>query len=236
MYCVQKQAREDAYELKQVVSQSRIAVNTASSPSPARANLAETSFDEPAAMQHSTFLGNTSTPGRTQFPGVPPTGASVLVGTTQVGEMTGSIREIQRRHLADGRAHAREQHEAALPCPAETTFAVGQRHQTLNRYKNILPNDGTRVVLSGPDPLVNPATYINANTVEFPGVPRPSRYILFQAPLPHTINDTWRMLTEQRVELVVRAREGVRQRCGAASTARLPCARRAGWICAAPTF
>lgn len=45
--------------------------------------------------------------------------------------------------------------------------------------------------------------YINANVVEFPGVPVPLRYVLHQACKDKTVGDTWQMYWQMKVELVV---------------------------------
>ncbi len=71
-----------------------------------------------------------------------------------------------------------------------------------NRYKDILPFDSTRVILSE-YPGVPGSDYINANHVK--GASGSNAYIAAQGPLPHTINDFWRMVVECEVQVIVMA-------------------------------
>ncbi|KAJ8399939.1 hypothetical protein AAFF_G00406690 [Aldrovandia affinis] len=70
-----------------------------------------------------------------------------------------------------------------------------------NRFSDVLPYDWSRVKL----PTINndySSDYINACYV--PGYGNNSRqYIAAQGPLPHTVNDFWRMCWEQRVHSIV---------------------------------
>ena len=72
-----------------------------------------------------------------------------------------------------------------------------------NRFREILPNEGTRVVL---DPINSrgDGDYINANYVDgrrLFGVP--FVYIAAQAPLPGTVADFWRMVYENNTAFIV---------------------------------
>jgi protein-tyrosine phosphatase len=72
-----------------------------------------------------------------------------------------------------------------------------------NRYRDVLPNEGTRVVL---DPLNDrgDGDYINANYIDARrlfGVP--FVYIAAQAPLKHTVFDFWRMVFENNAVFIV---------------------------------
>ncbi|XP_064604799.1 tyrosine-protein phosphatase non-receptor type 12-like [Liolophura sinensis] len=69
-----------------------------------------------------------------------------------------------------------------------------------NRYKDILPFDATRVTLQ-PKPGEPGSDYINANFVR--GANGKKAYIASQGPLPHTVQDFWRMLWEYKIEVVV---------------------------------
>ncbi len=71
-----------------------------------------------------------------------------------------------------------------------------------NRYKDILPFDSTRVTLSE-YPGVPGSDYINANHVK--GASGSNAYIAAQGPLPHTVNDFWRMVVECEVQVIVMA-------------------------------
>ncbi|XP_032423417.1 tyrosine-protein phosphatase non-receptor type 18 isoform X2 [Xiphophorus hellerii] len=71
-----------------------------------------------------------------------------------------------------------------------------------NRYKDILPYDQTRVVLSlqtsGSD-----SDYINASFVQ--GATGDCRYIASQAPLSSTLTDFWRMIWQHKIKVIVMA-------------------------------
>eukprot|EP00049_Salpingoeca_infusionum_P018830 m.358959 g.358959 ORF g.358959 m.358959 type:complete len:2697 (+) comp18357_c0_seq1:279-8369(+) len=79
----------------------------------------------------------------------------------------------------------------------------------LNRYMNILPNPRTRVRLQEVDG--DPRTaYINANYIHgWDGAPQ--AYIATQGPVPHTINDFWRLVWESNTKAVVMV-TGIRER------------------------
>ncbi|XP_058157200.1 tyrosine-protein phosphatase non-receptor type 18 isoform X3 [Dasypus novemcinctus] len=71
-----------------------------------------------------------------------------------------------------------------------------------NRYKDVLPYDQTRVILSllqeeGHD------DYINGNFIR--GVDGSQAYIATQGPLPHTLLDFWRMVWEFGVKVILMA-------------------------------
>ncbi|XP_048252888.1 tyrosine-protein phosphatase non-receptor type 12-like isoform X2 [Haliotis rufescens] len=82
-----------------------------------------------------------------------------------------------------------------------------------NRYKDILPYDYHRVVLSKQDGAEG-SDYINASFIK--DVNGKNGYIASQGPLPHTVNDFWRMLWEYKVEIVFmvcREEESGRPKC-----------------------
>ena len=71
-----------------------------------------------------------------------------------------------------------------------------------NRYKDILPFDYSRVTLSE-YPGVPGSDYINANYIK--GASGSNAYIASQGPLPHTVNDWWRLVVEREVQVIVMA-------------------------------
>ena len=82
-----------------------------------------------------------------------------------------------------------------------------------NRYKDILPFNYSRVILSE-YPEVTGSDYINANYIK--GASGSNAYIASQGPLPHTVNDWWRMVVEKEVQVIVMAcneQEGGKHKC-----------------------
>ncbi|XP_038647680.1 tyrosine-protein phosphatase non-receptor type 13 isoform X9 [Scyliorhinus canicula] len=65
-----------------------------------------------------------------------------------------------------------------------------------NRYKNILPYDGTRV------PLGEEQGYINASFINIPVDKKDYTYIACQGPLPQTQADFWQMVWEQECNII----------------------------------
>ncbi|XP_078070170.1 tyrosine-protein phosphatase non-receptor type 13 isoform X2 [Mustelus asterias] len=75
---------------------------------------------------------------------------------------------------------------------------VGQTkdNRRKNRYKNILPYDGTRVLLG------EEQGYINASFIKIPVDTKDCTYIACQGPLPHTLADFWQMVWEQESNII----------------------------------
>ncbi|KAJ8370471.1 hypothetical protein SKAU_G00104990 [Synaphobranchus kaupii] len=83
-----------------------------------------------------------------------------------------------------------------------TKAAEKQGNVKKNRYKDVVPYDHTRVKLS----LITSDTdtdYINGNFIK--GALTQKAYIATQGPLPHTVQDFWRMIWEYNVEIIVMA-------------------------------
>lgn len=75
-----------------------------------------------------------------------------------------------------------------------------------NRYKNILPFDETRIILTDVDPSVPGSDYINANMIQLPDDSMPRgyrRYIATQGCLLHTSQDFWLMALQQECSIIV---------------------------------
>ncbi|PIO37167.1 hypothetical protein AB205_0105150, partial [Aquarana catesbeiana] len=69
-----------------------------------------------------------------------------------------------------------------------------------NRYTNILPYDFSRVKLVSTDEEEG-ADYINANFI--PGYTSVQEYIATQGPLPDTRNEFWKMILQQKSQVIV---------------------------------
>ncbi|KAK5864109.1 hypothetical protein PBY51_001076 [Eleginops maclovinus] len=75
-------------------------------------------------------------------------------------------------------------------------------HMIKDRYKTILPNPESRVVLRNPEEEAEPDRYINANYIRgYRGVPR--AYIATQGPMLHTVGDFWDMVWQERSSIIV---------------------------------
>lgn len=70
-------------------------------------------------------------------------------------------------------------------------------HMIKDRYKTILPNPESRVILRSPEEEVGPDRYINANYIRgYRGASR--AYIATQGPMLHTVGDFWDMVWQER--------------------------------------
>lgn len=116
-----------------------------------------------------------------------------LEGEVQAGETTYEKEFLQLKAFSDSLKHLAE-----FSC-AQGEIEVNRKK---NRYKDILPFDQTRVLLSD-YPGVPGSDYINANFIK--GASGSNAYIAAQGPLPHTVNDFWRMVVETEVQVVVMA-------------------------------
>ncbi|XP_071529617.1 tyrosine-protein phosphatase non-receptor type 2-like isoform X2 [Panulirus ornatus] len=79
-----------------------------------------------------------------------------------------------------------------LPC----TEARAPINRNLNRYRDVLPYDHSRIVLTETN-----TNYINASLVKAACVNR--SYILTQGPLPHTTPHFWLMIWQQKVKGII---------------------------------
>jgi tyrosine-protein phosphatase non-receptor type 12/18/22 len=89
-------------------------------------------------------------------------------------------------------AHYRDQNVY----PAESGGLSVNRKK--NRFKDIVPFEYTRVSLH-PIEGVDGSDYVNANYIQ--GADGNVTYIAAQGPLPHTVNDFWRMLWYHNIEV-----------------------------------
>ncbi|XP_053559355.1 tyrosine-protein phosphatase non-receptor type 13 isoform X2 [Bombina bombina] len=89
---------------------------------------------------------------------------------------------------------------------------IGQtkENKKKNRYKNILPYDGTRV------PIGTSEGYINASFIKIPVGNEEFVYIACQGPLPSTVADFWQMVWEQNssvISMMTQEVEGEKIKC-----------------------
>ncbi|XP_031695678.1 tyrosine-protein phosphatase non-receptor type 7-like, partial [Anarrhichthys ocellatus] len=75
-------------------------------------------------------------------------------------------------------------------------------HMMKDRYKTILPNPESRVVLRSPEEEAGPNRYINANYIRgYGGAPR--AFIATQGPMVHTVGDFWDMVWQEKSSIIV---------------------------------
>ncbi|KAI4884933.1 hypothetical protein NFI96_025359 [Prochilodus magdalenae] len=104
--------------------------------------------------------------------------------------------------IASEYARIRQQNGSMKELHGLTTETGGMKENAKkNRYKDILPYDQTRVLLS-PIPDYN-SDYINANFVQ--GATQNKTYLATQGPLIHTLVDFWRMIWQYNVQVIVMA-------------------------------
>ncbi|XP_050366614.1 protein-tyrosine-phosphatase PTP1 [Argentina anserina] len=84
------------------------------------------------------------------------------------------------------------------------TVALDSVNVSKNRYTDVVPFDQTRVVLSCcKDYRPEARGYINASFISACSSENISRFIATQGPLPHTYEDFWEMVLENRCPVVV---------------------------------
>ncbi|XP_053173615.1 tyrosine-protein phosphatase non-receptor type 7-like [Scomber japonicus] len=75
-------------------------------------------------------------------------------------------------------------------------------HMIKDRYKTILPNPESRVILRSPEEEAGPDRYINANYIRgYRGAQR--SYIATQGPMLHTVGDFWDMVWQERSSIII---------------------------------
>ncbi|CAF1092986.1 unnamed protein product [Adineta ricciae] len=88
----------------------------------------------------------------------------------------------------------------------KNNIALLNVNRGLNRFRDVLPYDDTRVRLQH-----GPNDYINANFVEVPWANR--KYILTQGPLPSTSEHFWQMVWEQNSRVIVMLTRLIEKEC-----------------------
>ncbi|CAN6543779.1 unnamed protein product [Malus baccata var. baccata] len=84
------------------------------------------------------------------------------------------------------------------------TVGLDKVNSSKNRYTDVVPFDKNRVVLnSSKDYRPSARGYINASLITTSSSESISRFIATQGPLPHTYEDFWEMVLEQRCPVVI---------------------------------
>lgn len=81
-----------------------------------------------------------------------------------------------------------------------TSVALAEENREKNRSDLVVPYDRNRVILT-PLPGREHSTYINATFIE--GYDNAESFIITQDPMENTVNDFWRMVSEQGISVVV---------------------------------
>ncbi|XP_072348469.1 receptor-type tyrosine-protein phosphatase H-like [Scyliorhinus torazame] len=128
-------------------------------------------------------------------------------------QMNPILREVKSVPVGEYESYFQSRH-------ADTDFGFAEEYQSLsmvgtdqsvngallmdnkgkNRYTNVLPYDASRVKLVS-EPESSTSDYINASYM--PGYKSKTEFIAAQGPLPSTVADFWRMIWEERSEVIV---------------------------------
>jgi len=154
--------------------------------------------------------------------GLRQTSSSYLGGSTSESDLGSSLgMSVQMDRMDEGqdpRAYSRAVPPEVVPISLEQTseefaqirkmtekrlsprkyarlYTAGCLNGSLNRYRDVLPYETTRVRLH---PMPGCTDYINASFVR-----TNAGYVSAQAPLSHTVNDFWRMAWEQNVPVIL---------------------------------
>lgn len=155
-------------------------------------------------IQLSTFVGDSrrlSPPPRTISPIDNESDQPSSAPTILQNERASSIATRLQERLKSG--DIRTEFEALnQEKPPGTYFEANLRaNASKNRYRNVKPQDQSRVVLQDVDPDMEGSDYINASFISSPL--RGHNYIAAQGPLPKTVPHFWQMIWEEDVQCIV---------------------------------
>ncbi|KAK3792491.1 hypothetical protein RRG08_057143 [Elysia crispata] len=131
-----------------------------------------------------------------RWEGTPPKESTALEFLMSAGN------RLSRRDLRNAVKHTKILYEEFWEIPMNHTEKVAVAGSGMkNRYKTIIPNEHSRVLL--PDIDNDPLnSYINANYIRgYEGEPR--AYIATQGPMAHTVMDFWRMIWLEQCPIIV---------------------------------
>ncbi|CAF1008494.1 unnamed protein product, partial [Didymodactylos carnosus] len=104
--------------------------------------------------------------------------------------------KIEREHGWSALFHKLATEHGIRTLEKKNDIALMNTNRALNRFRDVLPYDDTRVRLNN-----GPIDYINASFINVPLANR--RYILTQGPLPTTSKHFWQMIWEQNTCVIV---------------------------------
>ncbi|XP_068024126.1 LOW QUALITY PROTEIN: tyrosine-protein phosphatase non-receptor type 13 [Melanerpes formicivorus] len=121
---------------------------------------------------------------------------NVLPGGKYCGAQLKSVIRMLRGLLEQGVPSKEIENLQELKPLDQCLVGQAKENRRKNRYKNILPYDGTRV------PLGREGGYINASFIRMPVGAEEFVYIACQGPLPTTVADFWQMVWEQECSVI----------------------------------
>lgn len=167
-----------------------------------------------AAVHPSQVTLQTSLPSGARAAAMPDGPEDLTVDIKSFLAQGHNVRSAQMAYLEQQLEHAREEFKqfAKSRRDSQTSIASHEAQRSRNRYIDILPYDDTRVSING-----NPESdYINASYVHIGMPPHSYSFVCSQGPLPQTIEDTWLMVLEQQIRVIVMLtslEEGGRRKC-----------------------
>lgn len=118
-------------------------------------------------------------------------------------ELKSVVEKARKYEMNDSKCKLEEQFEQivnAFEDRKSVSVASAEENKEKNRSELVLPYDRNRVILT-PLPGREHSTYINASFIE--GYDNSESFIITQDPLENTVNDFWRMVSEQGISLIV---------------------------------
>ncbi|XP_076262498.1 protein tyrosine phosphatase 69D isoform X2 [Rhynchophorus ferrugineus] len=126
-------------------------------------------------------------------------------GDTEIAanELKGTVDKIRQINRDKNKCKLEEEFENiinAFEDRKSCSVASGEENRDKNRSEVVIPYDRNRVILT-PQSGKEHSTYINASFIE--GYDNSESFIISQDPMEQTINDFWRMISEQGISVIV---------------------------------